>query len=92
MNRDEQPTLPGMPPLPGREAFRRPPPTSTVRYSRITSRRYRDLCGDCCQAIHDLGQEFAPLPKRALWRRSDEAGAVLLCQQHRDERVSSESR
>jgi hypothetical protein len=87
----DQPTLPGMP-SPPRQPFRRPPPASTVRYSRITSKRYRDLCADCTADIHRLGQEFAPYPKRATWRRSDNDGAVLLCQQHRDERITHEAR
>jgi hypothetical protein len=86
----DQPMLPGMP-TPPRRPFQRPPTSTGVRYSKITSKRYRDLCGDCTADIHKLGQEFAPYPKKAVWRRSDRDGAVLLCQAHKDERVAGDA-
>lgn len=85
----DQPTLPGMP-TPPRQPYRRPP-TAGVRYSRVATRAHRELCADCCADIHRLGQACAPYPRRAVWRRTDDAGAVLLCSPHKDGRVADDA-
>lgn len=63
------------------------PRSSTIRYTRIATKAGgRTLCDDCCRLIHELGQLLAPLPRRAVWRRTDDKTAVVLCQAHKDER------
>lgn len=85
----EEPPLFDSPSTAQRRPYR--PPATGVRYSR--RRTPRVLCDDCCQDIHRLGQEFAPYPRPALWRRTDPAGPVLLlCQGHKDRRTEDESR
>jgi len=69
---------------------RRAQPT-TARYAKIKP-KHRTLCDDCCRAIHELGQALAPYPRHAVWRRTDAAGAVLLCQAHKDERHDEDAR
>jgi hypothetical protein len=67
------------------------PKSSPVRYTRIVPTAKRRLCDDCCQEIHRIGQAFAPYPKRAIWRRTDDTTTVLLCQPHKDERHADET-
>jgi hypothetical protein len=80
----EEPPLFDSPSTAQRRPYR--PPATGVRYTRRG--KTRALCDDCCQDIHRRGQEVAPYPRPALWRRTDEAGTVLLlCQMHKDRRV-----
>jgi len=91
MSRDDQlPLFDSPQPVPARPRQPRPP-SDKVRYARARL-RVRTLCDDCCLAIHELGQALAPLPRRALWRRTDAAGSMMLCQAHKDERHDEDAR
>lgn len=80
--------LPDMPspPLPSRPAA-----SPKARYTRIRKPRERQLCDDCCEDIHRLGQAVAPYPKHAVWRRSAKDGSAVLCHAHKDERVADDA-
>ena len=86
MSLDDQPPLFDSPAPEPRWVSPRKPSTK-VRYSRFRSQG-RTLCDDCIADIHARGQEGAPYPGRALWRRvaSGEPRVLLLCGRHKDER------
>jgi len=63
------------------------PRSSTTQYRRITAKRGR-LCDDCPRDRYPLG----PLPRQAIWRRTDDTTSMVLCQLHKEERRTRETR
>ncbi len=63
------------------------PRTSTIEYTRLTTTRTR-LCADCPHDHYPLG----PNPRRATWKRTDDRTVIPLCQDHKEQRQTRETR
>jgi hypothetical protein len=76
--------------LPAPDDTRRWTGPRPARWERYSTRR-RELCGDCVKLIHERGQDKAPLPKVARWKRGRGKKVEILCEQHKDARQARES-
>lgn len=75
--------LPGMPEPP---PPRTPRPAPGERFSRYKAAAHK-LCDVCVQLIHLYGQDAAPYPKAARWRRATDHHTAYTCEAHKETRL-----
>jgi hypothetical protein len=73
---------------PGRRAAS-PRTTARASYTKFMPKLHR-LCDDCVRDIHTRGVAAAPFPAGVRWRRTHEGVTDLLCNRHKDLRVSTD--